>query len=126
MRFLHLEDEFAYFKGLCFQLEKCGHTAVWLKNAEHVTSIVPEVQPDIVITAFFLSVVSGVEGVRRMRAAGIDIPVVVVSHYAHLERYTQGFRDLGIAEEDIISKSGNPEKDVEAVLSRLRERGLIE
>jgi len=78
---LIVDDEPLVRKQLRRTLELRGYTVAEAANGRSALSIVDEVRPDVVILDMTMPDIDGAEVLRRLRAAGSRVPVIVSSGY---------------------------------------------
>ena len=101
MRVLLVEDDIAAARGLEFMLRSSGSVVDHAECGDDALDLVKFYDYDIVILDLMLPGMDGYEIVRRIRAARIDVPVMIVSG---LNRPHAKIKGLGAGADDFITK----------------------
>ena len=101
MRVLLVEDDAAAARGLEFMLRSSGSVVDHAECGDDALDLVKFYDYDIVILDLMLPGMDGYEIVRRIRAARIDVPVMIVSG---LNRPHAKIKGLGAGADDFITK----------------------
>jgi two-component system response regulator MprA len=65
---------------MCAEIfENNGFTVIVAEDGERALKLVGERQPDVVLTDLFLPHVDGTEIIRKIRATGVQTPIVLMS-----------------------------------------------
>ncbi len=79
MRVLLVEDDLIAARGVALTLKNAGMVADQADTGEEAVELARHYDYDIVILDILLSDMDGYEVIRRLRAARIDVPVIVLS-----------------------------------------------
>ena len=101
MRVLLIEDDLTAARGLSLMLKSGGAVTDQADTGEEALELVRHYDYDIVLLDLMLPDMEGYEVVRRMRAARIDTPVLIVSG---LSRPQAKVRALAMGADDFITK----------------------
>ena len=101
MRVLIVEDDLAAARGVEFMLRSAGAIVDHADNGDDVLDMVKYYDYDIVILDLMLPGTDGYEVVRRIRAARVDVPVLIVSG---LNRPQAKIKGLGAGADDFLTK----------------------
>lgn len=112
MRVLIAEDEVSLNEQLKLALEKHGYTVDQAFDGRDALYLATEFQPDLVIMDLGLPHLEGVEVVRRLREAGKQYPVLILTARDHWQEKVRG---LEAGADDYVVKPFH----VEEVLARL-------
>ena len=91
---LVVEDEEHLAKGIKFNLEAEGYTVTHAADGNAALRVVEESEPDLVILDLMLPGMSGYTVCETLRAAGKEMPVLILSARTLAEDRTRGF-DVG-------------------------------
>jgi two-component system response regulator FixJ len=108
-----VDDDEAMRDSLQFLLESAGLTARTYDSAVSFLEALPTLEPGCLLTDVRMPQINGLEMVRRVKAAGVDLPVIVMTGHADLALAIEAMR-AGVV--DFLEK---PFED-EALLSALR------
>ena len=118
MRVLLVEDDVTAARGLALMLKPTGAVIDQADTAEEALDLVRHYDYDIVLLDLGLPDLDGFEVVRRMRAARLDTPVLILSGLARPDAKVRG---LGLGADDYITKPFDREEllaRVQAVVRR--------
>jgi len=101
MRVLLVEDDLASARGISLMLKAGGMVVDIADTGEEAGELVRHYDYDIVVLDLMLPDMEGYEVVRRMRAARIDTPVMILSGLSRPQAKVKG---LGMGADDFISK----------------------
>jgi len=101
MKILIIEDEVEIARLLATAVEMQGHEAAVAHGGEEGLALLREKRPDAVFLDVAMPEMSGIEMLRRIRAAQSSIPVIVITGYASPAEIEEA-RRLGVT--DIIEK----------------------
>jgi len=101
MRVLLVEDDLTAARGVEFMLRSAGSVVDHAECGDDALDLVKYYDYDIVILDLILPGMDGYEIVRRIRAARIDVPVMIVSG---LNRAQAKIKGLGAGADDFITK----------------------
>ena len=109
-----VDDDEAMRDSLAFLLEAEGLTTRAYESAMAFLDRLPDLEPGCILTDIRMPQISGLEMVRRLKAAGVTLPVIVMTGHADLALAIEAMR-AGVA--DFLEK---PFED-QALLSALRQ-----
>jgi two-component system, cell cycle response regulator CtrA len=101
MRVLLIEDDLTAARGLSLMLKSGGAVVDQADTGEEALELVRHYDYDVVILDLMLPDMEGYEVVRRMRAARIETPVLIVSGLSRPQAKVKG---LGMGADDFITK----------------------
>src|SRR6202035_1864991 len=101
MRILLIEDDLVAARGVSLMLRSVGAVVDHADTGEEGLELVRHYDYDIVVLDLMLPDIEGFEVVRRMRAARIDIPVLILSGLSRPDAKVKG---LGLGADDFITK----------------------
>ena len=101
MRVLLVEDDMLAARGLTLVLKSGGAVVDTAETGDEALELVRHYDYDIVILDLMLPDVEGYEVIRRMRAAKIETPIIVVSGLARPQAKVKG---LGMGADDYLTK----------------------
>ena len=101
MRVLLVEDDLTAARGLALMLKSGGAIIDQVDTGEEAIDLVRHYDYDIVVLDLMLPDIEGFEVVRRMRAARIETPVLILSG---LNRPQAKVKGLGLGADDFITK----------------------
>ncbi|MBN9562974.1 MAG: response regulator transcription factor [Alphaproteobacteria bacterium] len=101
MRVLLIEDDLTTARGLSLMLKSGGAVVDQADTGEEALELVRHYDYDVVILDLMLPDMEGYEVVRRMRAARIETPVLIVSGLSRPQAKVKG---LGMGADDFITK----------------------
>ena len=107
-----VDDDEAMRDSLLFLLDSAGLEARAYDSAVSFLEVLPTLEPGCILTDVRMPQVGGLEMVRRVKAAGVDLPVIVMTGHADLALAIEAMR-AGVV--DFLEK---PFED-EALLSAL-------
>ena len=81
-------------------------------DGAQAVSVVGEAAPDVVLMDLSMPVVDGIEAIRRLRAAGLETPVVVLTSFAEAERVRSALEAGAVG---YLLKDSEPRDVLEAV-----------
>lgn len=108
-----VDDDEAMRDSLLFLLESAGIEARAYDSAPSFLGALPGLEPGCILTDVRMPQINGLEMVRRVKAAGVDLPVIVMTGHADLALAIEAMR-AGVI--DFLEK---PFED-KALLSALR------
>ncbi len=118
-RILLVEDDESLGFALADALEREGHRPTWSRDGREALGFALEQPWDLVILDLMLPRVDGYEICRRVRAAGNDVPILMLTARAREEDRVQGL-DLGA--DDYVVKPFGLQELMARVRARLRAR----
>ena len=101
MRVLLIEDDLTTARGLSLMLKSVGAVVDQADTGEEALELARHYDYDVVILDLMLPDMEGYEVVRRMRAARIETPVLIVSGLSRPQAKVKG---LGMGADDFITK----------------------
>jgi two-component system cell cycle response regulator CtrA len=101
MRVLLVEDDVTSARGLTLLMKSGGAVVDVADTGEEGLELARHYEYDIVLLDLMLPDVEGYEVVRRMRAAKIDIPVLILSGLSRPQAKVKGF---GVGADDYLTK----------------------
>ncbi len=101
MRVLLIEDDLTAARGLSLMLKSGGAVVDQADTGEEALELARHYDYDVVILDLMLPDMEGYEVVRRMRAARIETPVLIVSGLSRPQAKVKG---LGMGADDFITK----------------------
>ena len=121
---LILDDDKGNALLQCRQLERAGYTAVTAQTPEESFHILSKSGVDLIIVDYRLNGdVTGLGFCARLRAAGYDVPVVMVSGTVEDRHIVEALR-MGVRE--FVEKDADFLERVPAVIGRVLERVAVE
>jgi DNA-binding response OmpR family regulator len=97
------------------RLEMAGHLVQTATNGEEVVEAVRRESPDVLLLDAMMPRKSGIDALRELRAAGIDLPALIIS--AHQDGAPGGAQDVGLQISGYLTKP----IDFELLLRRISE-----
>jgi two-component system, LuxR family, response regulator FixJ len=113
-----IDDDPAIRDSLCFLLETADLKAKAYESAVAFLEALPEVGGGCVITDVRMPEMTGIELVRRLKASGFSLPIVMITGHADVPLAVEAMK-AGVA--DFIEKPFNDEVLLSAVHAALRE-----
>src|SRR5260370_5604006 len=101
MRVLWVEDGVTTARGIVIMVKSGGAVVDSCDTGEEALELVKHYDYDIVVLDLMLPDMEGYEVVRRMRAARIDVPVLILSGLSRPQAKVKG---LGLGADDFITK----------------------
>lgn len=101
MRVLLVEDDLTAARGISLMLKSGGTVVDEADTGEEALELVRHYDYDIVVLDLMLPDMEGYDVVRRMRAARIDVPVLILSGLSRPQAKVKG---LGAGADDFITK----------------------
>ncbi|HTR17300.1 MAG TPA: response regulator transcription factor [Acetobacteraceae bacterium] len=101
MRVLLVEDDLTASRGIALMLRASGAVVDQTDAGEEALDLVRHYDYDIVVLDLMLPDMEGYEVVRRMRAARMDTPVLILSGLSRPQAKVKGF---GMGADDYITK----------------------
>lgn len=101
LRILHVEDDSQAAKMVADTLSRVGDTVATATNGKDGLSLASEERFDLVILDRMLPDMTGIDIVSKLRAAGISIPVLMLSALGRTENRIEGL-DAGV--DDYLAK----------------------
>ncbi|MBW8268403.1 response regulator transcription factor CtrA [Caldovatus aquaticus] len=105
MRILLVEDDLATARGITLMLKQAGMIADGAATGEEALELARHYDYDIVILDLILPDMEGYEVVRRLRAARVETPVLILSGQSKPQAKVKGF---GMGADDYITKPFDP------------------
>jgi len=90
MRLLVVEDDRAIGRSLHKGFAEAGHECVWVKNGRHGLEQGLSQQFDAVVLDLLLPELAGLDVLRRLRAAGVRTPVLLLTALGSVEERVEG------------------------------------
>jgi two-component system response regulator FixJ len=87
-----VDDDEAMRDSLLFLLDSAGLEARAYDSAVSFLEVLPTLEPGCILTDVRMPQVGGLEMVRRVKAAGIDLPVIVMTGHADLALAIEAMR----------------------------------
>ncbi len=101
MRVLLVEDDLTAARGMSLMLKSGGAVVDQVDTGEEAMELVRHYDYDIMVLDLMLPDMEGYEVVRRMRAARIETPVLILSGLSRPQAKVKGF---GLGADDFITK----------------------
>jgi two-component system cell cycle response regulator CtrA len=101
MRVLLVEDDLVAARGISLMLTSGGAVVDLVDTGEEALELVRHYDYDIVVLDLLLPDMEGYEVVRRMRAARMETPVLILSGLSRPQAKVKGF---GVGADDFITK----------------------
>jgi two-component system cell cycle response regulator CtrA len=101
MRVLLVEDDLTAARGVALMLKATGAIVDAVDTGEEAIDLVRHYDYDIVLLDLMLPDIEGFEVIRRMRAARIETPVLILSGLNRPQAKVKGF---GLGADDFITK----------------------
>lgn len=101
MRVLLVQDDMASARGLSLSLKSGGAVVDQADTGEEALGLVRHYDYDVVVLDLMLPDIEGYEVVRRMRAARIDTPVMILSDLCRPQAKVKGF---SVGADDFVTK----------------------
>src|SRR5271165_4728809 len=101
MRVLLVEDDLTAARGIAFMLKASGAVVDEADTGEEALELVRHYDYDIMVLDLMLPDMEGYDVVRRMRAARIETPVLILSGLSRPQAKVKGF---GMGADDFITK----------------------
>ena len=101
MRVLLVEDDLTAARGIALLLKSGGAVVDEADTGQEAMELARHYDYDIVVLDLILPDMEGYEVIRRMRAARIDVPVLILSG---LSRPQAKIKGLGVGADDFITK----------------------
>ncbi len=101
MRVLLVEDDLTTARGISLMLKSGGAIVDQVDTGEEALDLVRHYDYDIIVLDLILPDIEGYDVVRRMRAARINTPVLILSGLARPAAKVKG---LGLGADDFITK----------------------
>lgn len=120
-RILIIDDDRHLAEGLKYNLDRAGHEAAVAGDGPAGMELMEAVPPDLVLLDLMLPGPGGMEILSKMRNAGIDCPVVILSAIEDETEKVRGF-DLGAV--DYVTKPFDRGEVLARVRNQLRIRKL--
>jgi two-component system, cell cycle response regulator CtrA len=96
-----VEDDLATERTIARALETSGYRVVVASTGAEARALLHEVKPDLIILDLMLPDMDGYEVLRRLRAARVHTPVLILSGLAELDYKLKG---LGFGADDFLTK----------------------
>jgi two-component system, cell cycle response regulator CtrA len=117
MRALLVEDEPSVSRGMALSLRAGGAVVDEADTGAEALELARHYEYDIVVLDLLLPDMEGYEVVRRLRAAKVDVPVLIVSGLARPQAKVKGF---GLGADDCITKPFDREEFTARVNALIR------
>lgn len=101
MRLLIVEDDELLGDGLCAGLSQKGYTVDWLKDGKSASQAMMTENFDVVVLDLGLPKMSGLEVLKKVRAEGINTPVLILTAWETIEDRVKG---LDSGADDYLTK----------------------
>jgi two-component system cell cycle response regulator CtrA len=101
MRVLLVEDDLTAARGIAFMLKANGAVVDEADTGEEAIELVRHYDYDIMVLDLMLPDMEGYDVVRRMRAARIDTPVLILSGLSRPQAKVRGF---AVGADDFMTK----------------------
>jgi len=101
MRVLLVEDDLTAARGISLMLKSGDAVVDQVDTGEEALDLIRHYDYDIVVLDLILPDIEGYDVIRRMRAARIDTPVLILSGLARPQAKVKG---LGLGADDFITK----------------------
>ena len=101
MRVLLVEDDLIAARGISLMLKSAGFIVDQAENGEDAVDLVRHYDYDVVVLDLMLPDMEGYDVVRRMRAARLEIPVLILSGINRPQARVKAF---GVGADDFITK----------------------
>ena len=121
-RILCVDDEVAALVILRETLQRAGHQVVAVHKAEAALNVLSRGGIDLLISDYRMPDVTGLELLERMRDAGLDVPVIMITGYASIEHAVMSIKAGAV---DYVTKPIRPQQlelAVEQALELVRLR----
>ena len=116
-KILIVEDERDLVAALAFNLKKEGHVAVGVARGDEALAAAQRERPDLVLLDVMLPGVGGLDVCRALRAAGIEVPVIMLTARSEeLDRVL----GLEIGADDYVTKPFSVRELIARINVRLR------
>jgi two-component system, OmpR family, response regulator len=113
MRILLVEDDALIGEAVVVALRDAGHAIDWVRDGESAAAVVKDEDHQVVLLDLGLPKADGLDVLRRMRARGQKVPVIIITARETVEDRITGL-DLGA--DDYLMKPF----DVNELLARIR------
>ena len=90
MRLLLVEDDDLLGDGLSVGLKQAGYTVDWVKDGESASSVLKHENFDLVVLDLGLPKKPGIDVLKDLRAAGDNIPVLILTAMDRIEQRVSG------------------------------------
>lgn len=114
MKILICEEEEVLLTAIEFRLQKNGFSVVRTNNADTCVELLTSESPDMLIIDLDMTGITGVEMTKKMRAADMNIPIILLAELEDGEMLEEAFE---VGANEFVTK---PFKPVELVL-RIRK-----
>lgn len=121
-KILCVDDEVAALVILRETLERAGHQVVAVHRAEAALNVLSRGDIDLLISDYRMPDISGLELLERIRDAGLDVPVIMITGYASIEHAVMSIKAGAV---DYVTKPIRPQQlelAVEQALELVRLR----
>lgn len=112
-----VDDDEAMRDSLAFLLEEAGLVAHIYEAASALLAVADRLEPGCILTDVRMPEMTGLDLVRRLRAEGVNLPVIVMTGHADVPLAIEAMR-LGVA--DFIEKPFDDELLVASILAAMQ------
>lgn len=120
-RVLVVEDDRSANKLICAVLRKDGHEALVAMNGQEALDLLEHDRVDLVVSDVMMPRVDGLELTRRLREAGWDVPILLLTARSDSETLHSGFLQ---GADDYLTKPADMRELVLRVRALLRRSGV--
>ncbi len=120
MRVLLVEDDISAARGLTLALKSAGAVVDGAETGEEALELARHYEYDIVLLDVLLPDIEGFEVIRRLRAAKVEVPILIVSGLSRPQAKVKGF---GVGADDFLTKPFDRDEllaRVQAIIRRSR------
>jgi len=117
---LVVEDDPALLRGLNDNLATAGYSVLTAEDGETGLSVAVDDKPDLIVLDIMLPKMNGYEVCRRLREAGIDAPIIMLTAKSEESDIVLG---LNIGADDYVTKPFSIRELLARVQAMLRRRG---
>ncbi|MDH5526603.1 MAG: sigma-54 dependent transcriptional regulator [Nitrospirota bacterium] len=121
-KILLVDDNPQNIELLSLRLEAAGHSTLEARDGEQALKLIAEQLPDLMILDMQMPKVDGLQVLKALREDRTDLPVVVISAFATVERAVEAMKAGAL---DFITKPFDP-THLELVVERALERNNLE
>ncbi len=120
-KILLVDDNPQNIELLSLRLDAAGHDTLQAKNGEEALEMVERELPDLMILDLQMPKLDGLQVLQRLKDDGNELPVVVISAFATVERAVEAMKAGAL---DFITKPFDP-THLELVVERALERSSL-